>query len=102
MYSGFPYLDNLYLGNLNPNENLSPSDPEFHELQKQACELEDQIESKLDYLDKDLFHAMLHTRGSVSAMEVREAFAVGYQIATNLLLEALGFCKRDEEGGETN
>ena len=45
---------------------------------------------------------MLHTRGSASAMEVREAFAVGYQIATNLLLEALGFCKHDEEGGETN
>jgi len=102
MYSVFPYLDNLFLGTLNPNENLNPSDPKFCELQKQACELEDQIESKLYYLDKDLFHAMLHTRGSASAMEVREAFAVGYQIATNLLLEALGFCKHDEEGGETN
>ncbi|WP_040197219.1 DUF6809 family protein [Candidatus Soleaferrea massiliensis] len=98
----FPYLDNLYFGNLNPNENLHSSDPEFNEIQKQACELEDQIESKLNLLDKDLFHAMLHTRGSASAMEVREAFAVGYQIATNLLLEALGFRKQDEEGGETN
>ena len=102
MYPAFPYIDNLYLGNLNPNENLHPSNPEFHKLQKQACELEDQIESKLNLLDQDLFHAMLHTRGSASAVEVREAFAVGYRIATNLLLEALGFRKQDEEGGETN
>lgn len=78
-----PYLDNLYLGNLNPNENLNPSDPEFYELQKQACELENQIESKLNLLDKDLFHAMLHTRGSASVMGVREAFAMGYRIATS-------------------
>lgn len=85
MYPVFPYLDNLYLGNLNPDENLSPSNPEFNELQKQACELENQIENKLNPFDKDLFHAMLHTRGSASAMEVREAFAVCYRIATNLL-----------------
>lgn len=102
MYREFPYLDNLYLGNLNPNENLSPSDSEFHELQKQACELEDQIESKLNLLDKDLFRAMLHTRGSASAMEVRDAFAAGYRIATNLLLEALGFRRHDEEEGGAN
>lgn len=101
MYSVFPYLDSLYLGNLNPNENLRPSDPEFYELQKQACELEDQIESKLNLLDKNLFHAMLHTRGSASAMEVLEAFAVGYRIVTNLLLEALGFHRHEKEV-ETN
>ena len=98
MHPIYPYLDNLYLGNLNPNENLKPSDPEFHELQKQACELENQIENKLNPFDRDLFHAMLHTRGSVSAMEVRESFAVGYRIATNLLLEALGFHRHEEEG----
>jgi predicted nuclease with TOPRIM domain len=57
-------LDSLYLGNLNLNENLSSSDPKFHELQKQACELEDQVESKLNLLDKDLFHAMLHNLSS--------------------------------------
>lgn len=102
MYPIFPYLNNLYLGNLNPNKNLNPSEPEFHKLQKQACKLEDQIESKLNLLDKDLFHAMLHTRGNASAMEVREAFAMGYRIAINLLLEALGFQRQDEEGGETN
>lgn len=60
----FPYLDSLYLGNLNLNENLSSSDPKFHEFQKQACELEDQVESKLNLLDKDLFHAMLHNLSS--------------------------------------
>ena len=102
MYPVFPYLDNLYLGNLNPNENLSPSEPEFHKLQKQACELEDQIESTLNLLDKDMFHVVLHTRGSASAMEVREAFAMGNRIAINLLLEALGFQRQDEGGGEAN
>lgn len=85
MHPIYPYLDNLYLGNFNLNENLNPSNLEFNELQKQACELENQTKSKLNLLDKDLFHAMLHTRGSASAMEVREAFAVGYRIATNLL-----------------
>ena len=102
MYPVFSYLNNLYFGNLNPNENLRPLDPESHELQKQACELEAQIKSKLNLLDKDLFHAMLHTRDSASTMEVREAFAVEYRIATNLLLEALGFQRQDKEGGETN
>lgn len=57
MYPESSYLENLYLGNLNPNENLNPFDPEFRKLQKQACELENQSNCKLNFLDKDLFQA---------------------------------------------
>lgn len=90
MESEHPYLDNLYVGNLNPNENLHPAYADYSKLQKEACDLEDQVKDKLTPLDRDLFHAMLNARGRVSSMEVCEAFAEGYRIATNLLLEALG------------
>lgn len=71
MHLTFLYIDNLYLGKLYPIENLSPSDPKFHKLQKHACELGCQIESKLNLLDKDLLCAMLHAHGSASEIEVR-------------------------------
>ena len=76
MYPVFPYLDNLYLGNLNPNENLSPSEPEFHKLQQQACELEDQIESKLNLLDNISFPENTILTVAISSERTEEAIKI--------------------------
>jgi predicted esterase len=85
-----PMLDNLYLGNINPNEDLKPAFSEYEKLNKEAAELESQVKDKLAEIDRDLFNMMLNARCSVSAMEVREAFIVGFRLGANITLETLG------------
>ncbi|MHB1316101.1 MAG: DUF6809 family protein [Christensenellales bacterium] len=85
-----PTLDHLYLGNINPNENLQPAFSGYKKLMKEAAELECQIEDKLAALDRDLFHAMQNARGGVSAMEIREAFIVGFRLGAKIMIETLG------------
>lgn len=82
----FSYLDNLYLGNL--NEKRSPI-LNFMSFKNKRV---NRIKSKLNFLDKDLFQGMLHTRGNTSVKEVRKAFVMILR-TTNLLLEGAWISK---------
>ena len=91
-----PTLDNLYLGNINPSEDLKPAFPEYKKLNKEVVELQYQIEDRLEAIDRDLFHTMQNARGDLYAMEVREAFIVGFRLGANIMLETLGTYRPNE------
>ena len=85
-----PTLDNLYLGNINPNEDLKPAHTEYKMLNEEAARLIGQMQSKLAPEDQELFHAMHNACGGVYAMEVREAFIMGFRLGANIMIETLG------------
>ena len=88
MYA-YPILYDLFLGKINPNESLKPRVPEYTELNVEAAELENKFVNILTSEQREYFDAMQEAQGSVAAMEVREAFIIGFKLGARITLETV-------------
>lgn len=82
-------IDDLYLGNINPNENMRIRHPEYLHLAKDSVELEKQLSDTLNKEQKQLFDDFVNTCGSMSALEIRLRFMEGFRLGAKIMMDVL-------------
>ena len=82
-------IDDLYLGNINPNENMRINEPEYLKLLKESVALEKELTNRLSSDDKKLFEDFINKDGNMNALEIRLRFIEGFKIGVQIMLEAL-------------
>lgn len=82
-------IDDLYLGNINPNENTRIQHAEYLKLGKHSCEIEAVLRERLNKEDKKLFEDFTNAMGTMNAIEVRLRFIEGFRLGAQILLDVL-------------
>lgn len=82
-------IDELYLGNINPNELMEINNPCYSKYKKQACALSKKLEMLLNPEEKKLFHMYLNASSSMVALEVRLRFIEGFRLGAKIMLDVL-------------
>jgi len=80
-------LDDLYLGNINPSENMRIRDLDYRILFEKSVELEDELGSLLNEKERKLFECFVDAMGNMHAIEVRLRFAEGIRLGAKIILD---------------
>ncbi len=91
-----PYIDALFMGELRPFERLEPAFPEYNELCEFSAAMEGLFAERLTPELRGFFQDVVENRSEIAGMLVRQAFADGYRLGVNLMLESLGQFALDE------
>ena len=82
-------IDDLCLGNINPNENMRIRHPEYLRLAKDSVELEKQLNDTLNKEQKQRFNDFVNICGSMSALESRLRFMEGFRLGAKIMMDVL-------------
>ncbi|MCL2696082.1 MAG: hypothetical protein FWE69_07130 [Clostridiales bacterium] len=82
-------IEDLYFGNVNPNESLWTRDTEYQRFAKQSVEKERELGNQLNGEEKKLFDGFVGATGNMHAAEVQLRFAQGFRLGARIMLEAL-------------
>lgn len=80
-------IDDLYLGNINPNETMRLGHPEYLNDAKDSVKLERQLGSMLSTEQKKLFDEFVTICGSMNEREVRLGFIEGFRLGAKIMLD---------------
>lgn len=88
-------LEELYRGNLNPEERMIPTDPEYRQLNRKLSNL--MVEAKQRFSEDDFktLEEILDLHGETSSMVASEAFVQGFRMGALVMVEV--FCGRGRE-----
>lgn len=89
-------VEDLFYGNLRPEERLVPTDPDYRPLNKRISDL--MHEAKECFSEKDFakLEQILDLNGESNSMVIREAFVQGFRMGMLVMVEVL---YRDGEKG---
>lgn len=82
-------IEQLYYGNVRPNENLKPAGAAYRANQDLACQLEETLRAELTPEQKSVYDAITEKRLATTCDEVAQAFVDGFKLAAGLMLEVL-------------
>jgi len=82
-------LEELYRGNLNPEERMIPTDPEYRLLNRKLSDL--MVEAKQRFSEDDFktLEEILDLNGETSSMVASEAFVQGFRMGALMMVEVL-------------
>lgn len=83
-------LEELYRGNLNPEEQLVPTDPEYRLLNRKISELMEEMKKSCSENDFKAIEEILDLSGETSAMVTSEAFVQGFRMGAMVMVEVFG------------
>ena len=82
-------IDDLYLGNINPNELTQIVHTEYKKLGKESVELQDWLLKNLESDSKKKFEDFVDKSYSMNAIEVRLRFIEGFRLGAQIMLDVL-------------
>jgi hypothetical protein len=82
-------IDDLYLGNINPNENMRIRHPEYLSFAAESVKLEKELGAILNDDQKKLFDDFVMICGSMNALEIRLRFIEGFRLGAKIMLDVL-------------
>jgi len=82
-------IDDLYLGNINPNELTQIVHTEYKKLGKESVELQDWLLKNLEGDSKKKFEYFVDKSCSMNAIEVRLRFIEGFRLGAQIMLDVL-------------
>ncbi|OMF05419.1 hypothetical protein BK129_15680 [Paenibacillus amylolyticus] len=80
-------IEELYYGNLRPEENIVPKDSEYRSIHKEITAYIEKFQSKLsedDFIQLEVLFDM----DQVHSIHSKEAFASGFKIGTLIMIES--------------
>ncbi|WP_334071366.1 MULTISPECIES: DUF6809 family protein [Paenibacillus] len=83
-------LEELYRGNLNPEERMIPTDPEYRQLNRKLSDLMVEAKQRFSEGDFKTLEEILDLNGESSSMVVSEAFVQGFRMGALVMVEV--FC----------
>jgi len=82
-------IDDLYLGDINPNENTRIVNSEYLGLMKKAVAIESELDKTLEPNFKDLFDDFANKIGYANAIEARLRFIEGFRLGAQIMLDVM-------------
>ena len=87
-------LENLYFGNITPNDQTIKSGTALKEAMEQSAECEEKLTALLEGKEKTLLLRLLNAENEVCSTMALENFILGFRLGVRMILEAL-----DEDDG---
>lgn len=87
-------LEELYDGNIYPDELIIPKDPGYNLLNQKISDMLEMWKKKLSDDDYKLFEMFMDLRCESSSMEASASFIYGFKLGTLIMIEVLS--GRDE------
>ena len=87
-------LENLYFGNITPNDQTIKSGTALKEAMEQSTECEEKLTALLEGKEKTLLLRLLNAENEVCSTMALENFILGFRLGVRMILEAL-----DEDDG---
>ena len=82
-------LEDLYYGNISPHERYIKRGTRVDKLVKLICKNEDELTSSLTEKQKETFEKFKDCTSELSCITEREAFSVGFILATRIMVEVM-------------
>ncbi|WP_339297199.1 DUF6809 family protein [Paenibacillus sp. FSL R5-0623] len=81
-------IEELYYGNLRPEENIVPKDSEYRSINKEITAYIEKFKRELSEDDFKQLEKLLDMTDQVHSMHSKEAFASGFKIGTLIMIES--------------
>ena len=95
------FLDELYYGNINPNENRNRKPLPYEKAVKTFSEVESKLAKELNGENLKLFNELVNASDEISATNGVENFKIGFRLGVQMMCDSLLFNKnrvlRDSE-----
>lgn len=82
-------LEDLYFGNIKPNERETKRGSRIDRLVKLMCKNEDALNSTLTEQQKETFEKFQDAQRELSLLTERDAFRSGFILATRIMVEVM-------------
>ncbi|WP_178019619.1 DUF6809 family protein [uncultured Paenibacillus sp.] len=83
-------LEEIYNGNLNPEERMVPTDPEYRSLNRKISDLMEEVKQRFSESDFAVLEQILDLNGESNSMVTSEAFVQGFRMGALVMVEV--FC----------
>lgn len=87
-------LEELFYGNINPNEKQFIRNTAFDKAMQTLCDNEDKLTDLLDGKEKKLFMDLVNAQGIINGTTSVESFINGFRLGARIALEIMS----DEDG----
>ena len=87
-------LENLYFGNITPNDQNVRSGTALKKAMEQSAECEEQLTALLEDKEKALLLRLINAENEIGSTMALENFILGFRLGVRMILEAL-----DEDDG---
>lgn len=82
-------LEDLYFGNINPNDRETKRGSRIDQLVKLMCKNEDALGATLTEQQKETFEKFKDAQRELSLLTERDAFRSGFILATRIMVEVM-------------
>ena len=87
-------LENLYFGNITPNDQIVKSGTALNKAMEQSAECEEELNALLEDKEKALLRRLINAENESGSTMALENFILGFRLGVRMILEAL-----DEDDG---
>lgn len=88
-------LEDLYYGNIAPNERQVTAKSELQRMMKRADECESQLAELLNVKDRHTLNALTNAQQEINGITAIENFILGFRLGFRLIMECM-----DEDDGD--
>lgn len=88
-------VEELFCGNLKPEERMVPTDPDYRPLNKKISEIMQEAKDRFSEKDFATLEQILDLNGESNSMVIKEAFVQGFRMGTLVMVEV--FCRDGEK-----
>lgn len=92
--------EELYEGNIYPDERIVSKDPEYRPLNKKISDTIEMWKKKLSEDDYNQLEALLDLRSELSSMEASESFMYGFRLSALIMIEVFTGKEELVRGGD--
>ena len=82
-------LENLYFGNITPNDQIVKSGTALKKAMEQSAECEEQLTALLEGTEKTLLLRLINAENEICSTMALETFILGFRLGVRMILEAL-------------
>ena len=87
--NGHDTIDELFYGNITPNERSFARDSAYAQALEQLTEAEDALREVLDKEDREALDRLTDAQQTMDAIATREYFTDGFRLGAKLMLDIL-------------
>ena len=85
------FLDELYYGNINPNENRKRKPLPYEKVVRTFSEIESKLSKELNGENLKLFNELVNASDEISATSGVENFKIGFRLGVKMMCDSLLF-----------
>jgi hypothetical protein len=83
------FLDELYYGNINPNENRNRKELPYEKAVRTFSDIESKLTKELNGENLKLFHELVNASDEISATSGVENFKIGFRLGVLMMCDSL-------------